>query len=123
MAKDVIRLAIDKFGLPDRKCATKELKLQGHDQPVINFEIESLSNEELRLLIKRSVAEEMCMTVEDFLSRRTRQLLLDAQIAINSASLIAKLLAEELNKDEAWIQQQINNFNLVASNYKPATTN
>ena len=59
----------------------------------------------------------MCMTVEDFLSRRTRQLLLDAKAAITIAPLIATLMAEEMNKDEFWIKEQINNFNLIAKSY------
>ncbi|MEK7224346.1 MAG: glycerol-3-phosphate dehydrogenase C-terminal domain-containing protein, partial [Bacteroidota bacterium] len=56
-------------------------------------------------------------TVEDFLSRRTRQLLLNAKEASKAAPLVAKLMAIELNKDEIWIKEQINNFNKVAVNY------
>ena len=41
--------------------------------PAASFHISSLNNEELQAVVKKSVAEEMCMTVEDFLSRRTRQ--------------------------------------------------
>ncbi len=63
------------------------------------------------------------MTVEDFLSRRTRQLLLDAEEAIKTAPLIAKLMAEEMNKDENWIKEQIDNFNDIAINYAPTTNN
>ena len=63
----------------------------------------------------------MCMTVEDFLSRRTRQLLLNAHEAIKAAPLVAKMMAEEMNKDENWIKEQINTFNAVAVNYRPAT--
>jgi glycerol-3-phosphate dehydrogenase len=59
------------------------------------------------------------MTVEDFLSRRTRQLLLDAHEAIQAAPLVAKLMAEEMDKDENWIKEQINIFNAVANNYAP----
>ena len=68
----------------------------------------------------------MCMTVEDFLSRRTRQLLLNAQEAINAAPLIAKLMADEMNNDapdsyRGWIKEQINTFNAIAINYLPTT--
>lgn len=119
MAKDVIRLAIDKFGLKDVKCATKELKLFGYDKEPPEVDISSATDDKLAIMIKRAVKEEMCMTVEDFLSRRTRQLLLDAQIAIEKAPLVATIMAREMNKDESWVKEQINNFNAVAKNYKP----
>lgn len=119
MAEDVIDIAIEQSGLPKNTCITKELKLNGHDKPGAPAEITSLTNEELKAAIKNSVAEEMCMTVEDFLSRRTRQLLLNADKAIKAAPLVAKLMAEEMNKDEVWVKEQINNFIAVANNYKP----
>ena len=78
-----------------------------------------MNNETIKTLVSRSVKEEMCMTVEDFLSRRTRQLLLDAAIAIEKAPLIAQWMAAGLNKDEIWIKEQINNFNAIAKNYIP----
>lgn len=119
MAKDVVDLSIKNFGLPESKCVTRNLKLAGHDKAPTPVELTSMSDEEIKALIKKSVVEEMCMTVEDFLSRRTRQLLLDAQVAIEMAPLVARYLAEEMNKDEVWIQEQINNFNSVAKNYIP----
>ena len=61
---------------------------------------------ELRIIIKKSINEEMCMTVEDFLSRRTRQLLLNAREAIER-SKSCKIMAIEMKKNEDWIQQQI----------------
>jgi len=123
MAEDVVDITIEKFGLPQNPCITKELKLYGHDKSVGPVEISSLNNDELKTQIKKSVEEEMCMTVEDFLSRRTRQLFLDAKKAIKAAPLVAKLMAEVMNKDESWIKEQINNFNEIAKNYKPQTVN
>ncbi len=63
--------------------------------------------------------EELCMTVEDALSRRTRSLLLDAGAAIECAPLVASLLAAELGRDERWKTQQINLFRELAGNYLP----
>lgn len=117
MAEDVVDIAIQQNGLAQNPCVTKELKLSGHDKPNAAAEITLLTNEELKAAIKKSVAEEMCMTVEDFLSRRTRQLLLNSNEAIKAAPMVAKLMAEEMSKDEAWIKEQINNFNAVAKNY------
>jgi glycerol-3-phosphate dehydrogenase len=119
MAEDVMDIAIKHFNLPGKPCITKELRLYGHDKQVAPAEIKSLNNDELKAAIKRSVQEEMCMTVEDFLTRRTRQLLLDARIAKEKAPEVAIMMAKELNKDETWIKEQINNFNSVAKNYLP----
>jgi glycerol-3-phosphate dehydrogenase len=119
MAEDVVDISIKQSGLPESSCVTNELKLYGHDKPVGPVEITSLNNDELKALIKKSVEEEMCMTVEDFLSRRTRQLLLNAHEAIKAAPLVARLMAEEMNKDEFWIKEQIDTFNDIACNYAP----
>jgi glycerol-3-phosphate dehydrogenase len=119
MAEDVVDIAIKQSGLSQSSCATNELKLYGYDKPVGPVEITSLNNDELKALIQKSVQEEMCMTIEDFLSRRTRQLLLNANEAIKAAPLVAKLMAEEMKKDEFWIKEQINIFNEVAKNYAP----
>ncbi len=119
MAEDVVNIAIEQNSLPQNPCITKELKLNGHDKTATPAEIILLSHEELKALIKKSVQEEMCMTVEDFLSRRTRQLLLDAKVAIAMAPQVAQLMAEALIKDDNWIKEQINNFNAIAKNYSP----
>ena len=128
MAEDVVDIAIQHFELPDKPCITKTLKLYGHDKSVTPAEIVALSYDELTAFIKKSVQEEMCMTIEDFLSRRTRQLLLNVNEAIKAAPLIAKLMAKEMfngllseKKEESWIKEQINIFNEVAKNYKPQT--
>lgn len=63
--------------------------------------------------------EELCMTVEDALSRRTRALLLDATAAIECAPLVAELLAGELGRDTAWQGRQVEAFRALASHYLP----
>jgi glycerol-3-phosphate dehydrogenase len=63
------------------------------------------------------------MKVEDFLSRRTRALLLDARATIESASLVAELMAKETNKNEDWIKDEMDSFNSVAKNYLPTANN
>lgn len=60
---------------------------------------------------------EMCMTVEDALSRRTRALLLDARSAIESAPIAATLIAHELKKDAQWIRAQVEEFTALARQY------
>lgn len=117
MAEEVIDTAINKLNLPERKCITKELRIQGHDQPSPIVSIEGLTDEELAALIRQSVQQELCMTVEDFLSRRTRQLLLNAELAIEKAPQVARIMAQYLAKDESWETEQINNFRQLAHHY------
>lgn len=119
MAEDVVDIAMEKAGLEKKDCITENMKLAGYNKAVIPADINSLNNDELKAIIQQSVAEEMCMTAEDFLSRRTRQLLLDARAAVTIAPVVAAMLAEEMNKDENWIKEQINNFNAIAKNYLP----
>jgi len=64
-----------------------------------------------------AVLNEMAMTVEDVLARRTRALFLDAKAAIEAAPLVADIMMKEMNKDEAWKQQQLKEFNEVAEGY------
>ena len=141
MAQDTIDFAIKARMLQKKKCVTKNLKIHGAN------EIHNLNNhlsvygsdqEEINKLIQENIelsekihfnanylkAEvvwaaryEMARTVEDFLARRIRILFLDARIAIESAPVVAELLAKELNKDQDWKLEQIQNFNNTASNY------
>jgi glycerol-3-phosphate dehydrogenase len=60
---------------------------------------------------------EMARTVEDVLARRTRSLLLDAQAAIDVAPEVARLMAEELDRDASWQQEQVEAFTEVADGY------
>jgi len=119
MAEDVIDLAIAKYQLNKNPCITKDLALNRQESGISTASITSLNEEEIIKLIKSAVEEEMCMTVEDFLSRRTRQLLLDAREAVRACPLIAKLMALQMKKDDNWIQNEINNFKEIAVHYLP----
>jgi glycerol-3-phosphate dehydrogenase len=66
-----------------------------------------------------AVHNEMCMTLEDALSRRTRALLLDARASLEIAPSVAALMAKQMNKDDHWVQQQIISFNDIAQYYLP----
>ena len=57
-----------------------------------------------------AVRHEMARTVEDVLSRRTRALVLDARAALESAPVVARVIARELGRDEAWERQQVAAF-------------
>lgn len=121
MAEDVVELAIEEMGIKERPAITKNLLLYGFDQPVIPADPTSLTQEQLKAAVVKSIHEESCITVEDFLSRRTRLLLLDALKAMEMAPTIAAMMATEKDKDESWIKNQIKVFTLLAKNYLPPT--
>ena len=64
-----------------------------------------------------AVENEMARTVEDFLSRRRRALILDAQAAIDIAPVAAKLMAKKLNKNKKWQKEQVETFTTKAKKY------
>jgi glycerol-3-phosphate dehydrogenase len=64
-----------------------------------------------------AVRYEMARTVEDVLARRIRLLFLDAQAAIEAMPVAAKLIAEELNKNEMWQEEQVSSFTKLAQAY------
>src|SRR5688572_26647804 len=145
MAEDVMEIAVYKAGIDEKECKTRNLHIHGYkeinnyNEPLYYYgsdknEIDKLIKSDaslaelihpslpyIRAEITWSVKHEMCMTVEDALARRTRALLLDAKAAIESAPLVAKMMAKEMGKGDQWITQQINNFNSVAKNYLPTS--
>ena len=147
MSADVINTAAVQVQLPYKEEVTRELAIHGatptddfttgdyyygSDLPAIhqlihnNPDLGTLLHADLpytRATIVWAVQHEMCMTIEDALSRRTRALLLDAKAAIESAPQVAELMAAELQKDETWKQQQLEAFYAVAKHYLPGKTN
>ena len=61
---------------------------------------------------------EMARTVEDALARRTRALFLNARSAIAMSQAAAKLVAKELGRDQAWVNEQVNSFRQLAGQYR-----
>ena len=119
MAEEVLDLAITRMGLKPLQCRTQDLPIMGQHEESIPASLENLDEQQLHQHIHRSVTQEMCLTVEDFLSRRSRQLILDAQKAIDLSPLVAKFLSSILKRNAQWETGQINNFKQVASNYLP----
>ncbi|QQE11462.1 glycerol-3-phosphate dehydrogenase/oxidase [Planctomycetota bacterium] len=143
MAQDTIDQTIMIADLEHKDCNTHNLPIHGYSQELIERSslamygsdasyIKSIENEDPesanyideRLPISHSqlvwaVQEEMTRTIEDFLSRRTRALLLDARASIDMAPHVANYMRQTLNKDEAWAEQQINNYIKLATNYLP----
>lgn len=64
-----------------------------------------------------AVRHEMARTVEDFLARRVRALLLDARASMEMAPEVARLMAGELKRDAAWQSDQVHAYQNLAKGY------
>ena len=128
MAEDAVDNAVFIAKLPQKDCITKDLPIGNPRNR--NGSIERLINQD-RLMEDRihpgfpytkadvlyAVRNEMAMTIEDVLARRTRLLFLDAQAAIDIAPVVAALMAKELLMDEHWQAAQVNEFKVLAAQY------
>ena len=143
MAEDCVDYAITLGRLRDESCPTKNLKIHGYaEQPDSGADEDPLGvygsdAGEIRglaqdpELAKRlhpalpyisaevvwAVRAEMARSVEDVLARRTRALFLDARAAMQMARPVARLMAIELGRDDAWIAAQTQEFCALAKQY------
>lgn len=141
MAQDTVDQAATVAGLNVQECVTEHLRIHGWlknidpDDPLHHYgsdrvEINKLIKEDeslgeqlhnrlpyLKAEVVWGVRNEMAMTVEDVLSRRTRSLLLDAKASIEMAPEVAKLMAEEMGLGQDWIAEQVKNYNKIAESY------
>ncbi len=74
----------------------------------------------LKATVVWSVKEEMARTIEDILARRTRALLLDAKASMESAQVVAELMAAELKLGKKWEKEQVDSYTKLAKRYLPA---
>jgi glycerol-3-phosphate dehydrogenase len=141
MAEDTVDQAILLGRLPERKCVTERLRIHGYHHNADTFgglaaygadapEVRALIAQDpsyaerihprlqpVRGEVHWAVRREMCRTVEDFLSRRTRSLLLDARASIQAAPVVAQEMAVALGRDEAWAAAQVKEFTDLAQGY------
>lgn len=141
MAEDTIDEAAMVAGLDERESVTENLRLHGwlkNAEAADPFELygsDALAlkkiaserpdrNPQLHTNLPYTAAEviwaarsEMARTVEDVLARRTRSLLLDARASIEIAEPVARLMADELDRDQRWIEQQVEAYTALARGY------
>jgi len=139
MAQEVILKSHYAGGLAYTRCQTETMKLHGwikkpdYDDPLHYYGSDAAAIRYLQhqgysqtihpnlhytiAEVMWAVGNEMAITVEDVLSRRTRALILDAKAAIEAAPLVADIMMKEMNKDEAWKEQQLKDFYKVAEGY------
>lgn len=96
----------------DRK---KILALVEKDPSLGEVLSESLSI--IRAQVVWAVHKEMARSVEDFLSRRTRAIQLDARESIRLAPIVAGIMARELGYDKEWEKSQTASFISLAGSY------
>ena len=141
MAEDTINKATLVGGLPERECVTGNMPIHGYvkntnfDAPGYFYGVDrahitdiihgdSSLGERLhpdyeftKAQVIWGVRKEMARTVEDFLARRVRALLLDARASMKMAPEVASLMAGELGRDQKWIDSQIKQYLELAGGY------
>jgi glycerol-3-phosphate dehydrogenase len=140
MAEETIDRGIKSGFLEKRKCITSDLKLTGlsgnssagrlHIYGDSFPEIEKIiiekpaSAELISPLLPYTKAEviwicrnEMPVNIEDILARRTRSLLLNAKASIESAAVVAGIMAGELGFDNYWQKEQVESYNKLIGKY------
>lgn len=140
MAEDCVDHAITLGKLRDLPCATRTLHIHGYleDAAALGaLQVYGSDAEAIQTLTRDpqlaarlhpdlpytgaeilwAARAEMARTVEDALARHTRALFLNARAAMAMAEPVARLLARELGRNEAWIQAQESEFRMLAEQY------
>ncbi|MBM3875576.1 MAG: glycerol-3-phosphate dehydrogenase/oxidase [Verrucomicrobia bacterium] len=120
MAEDTVDRVAVVGGLGRRPCVTAKLELpdDGSGLPAFGYaDGVATTRDALEPLVREGVRSEMARTVEDFLARRTRWLMLDARGSVVVAPLVAELMAKELGCDANWAGRQTRAFAELARGY------
>lgn len=146
MAEDTVDRAIAVAGLAPRPCITAALPIHGNlptahldrQDPLHRYGsaapiVRSLQQADPSLAerlhpdhpftfaeVAHAVRHEMAMTVEDVLARRVRLLFHDARAAMECTEQVARVMTREAQKDEAWVQEQVDAFRALAKKYLPS---
>jgi glycerol-3-phosphate dehydrogenase len=141
MAEDCVNQAATLARLPEKATITENLRIHGFHLDAKQFAnlevygsdafaIQTLIRENSRLgerlhpALSYCAAEvvwatrhEMARTVEDVLARRTRALFLNTRAASEMAAKTAEIMAHELNYDDAWKTNQVQQFRRLSMQY------
>lgn len=142
MAEDCVDHAITLGRLEERPCVTRELHIHGYREEIDDLgslgvygsdaaKVQALAASDPALAAPLDAAlpyiaaevvwaarEEMARTVDDVLSRRTRALFLNAGAAERMIEPVARLLARELGRDDAWIAREVEAASALVARYK-----
>jgi glycerol-3-phosphate dehydrogenase len=139
MAEDMVDRIEKKLGWKHRSPITASLPIHGHDlntdwndpfyyygndRPALLQQISNSDgawlSEELQIhgaQVTWAIEHEMARTVEDFLSRRTRALLLNARECKRIAPQVIAIMAKAMNKDDKWKEEQLQSFIALSERY------
>jgi glycerol-3-phosphate dehydrogenase len=136
MGEDAIDLAVTDARLTPWASVTANLRLHGwaensgcahwHVYGADAREIQALAGADRRLHedlpyteaeVRWAVRFEQARSVEDVLARRLRALFLNAKVSIAMAPRVAEIMAEELQRGEAWRVFEVDVFRVLAQNY------
>jgi glycerol-3-phosphate dehydrogenase len=144
MAEDCVNVAATLARLPERPCVTHHLRVHGCPNgatasgPLRVYGSDASAVQQLQQQnpewsaplhpalpytaaeVVWAAREELALTVEDVLSRRTRALLLNARAALTMAPAVSDILQRELGRDDDWKAAQLASFNDVARHYLPS---
>lgn len=133
MAEETIDKAVETGIIEKRKCVTRDFSFYSNGNPPVSerlkiygnhaFEIEKLSREHPELgkpvnnkfpYTKAEIVwicrNEMPLTLEDMLARRTRALFLDARASAEAGPVVADLMAKELGFNKSWQENEISKY-------------
>jgi glycerol-3-phosphate dehydrogenase len=141
MAEDCVDHAITLGRLDEKPCVTRDLHIHGYREDIDDLgplwvygsdaeAVQALAAGDASLAAKLdsslpyiaaevvwAARAEMARTVDDVISRRTRALFLNARAAQRMIEPVAKLLAREMNRDDAWVRSQIESASALAAKY------
>ena len=140
IAEDTVNTVQMVGGFPDRKCNTENLPIFGNDfhsdfsDP---YHIYGTETQKIKALNPKSayqslsdqifisenqvilaVEEEMAITLEDVLARRTRCLFLDAYETEKIAPQVLEIMRKRLKKDNDWAKEEMKKFNVILKKYQ-----
>jgi glycerol-3-phosphate dehydrogenase len=141
MAEDCVDHAITLGRLEEKPCITRDLHIHGYREEIEDLgtlwvygsdaeAVQALAASDASLAVRLDPAlpyigaevvwaarEEMARTVDDVISRRTRALFLNARAAQRMIEPVARLLARELHRNDAWIHGQIESTFALTEKY------
>lgn len=140
MAEEIISRAIKEGFIENRKCRTKDLRISSEERYESGdfLRIYDKGKAEIKDMISRrpelgkrlheklpyTVAEiiwiirnEMPLSIEDVLARRTRSILLNASASEEAAADVAGIMASEMGFDNNWQTEQTKSYSLLVKNY------
>ncbi|MCK5824598.1 MAG: glycerol-3-phosphate dehydrogenase/oxidase [Ichthyobacteriaceae bacterium] len=141
MAEEIVTESVKDSLIPSASSITKNLRLHGYLKDENSIDplkfygsdlqiIEGLErfNEKLTTKLHSkypykyshvvwACRAEYCRGVDDFLSRRIRMTVLDAKVAYKMAPIVAEIIASELNKNDRWVDEQIQEYTEIVKKY------